>query len=52
MNLRPSVLEQDMDMFCTDINSIEFVISYANKIKEKEEFWLLGDEFKDCFYNI
>ena len=48
----PVIVNHDTDMFCTDIGGIEFIITYSDKTKFKETFFLPGDEFKDCFQII
>jgi len=44
-----SVTEPCVEMFCTDIGSIEFIITYDDKTKFKKTFWIPGDEFKEVF---
>lgn len=44
-----SVTESSTEMFCTDIGSIEFIITYDDKTKFKKTFWVPGDEFKEVF---
>lgn len=44
-----SVTETCVEMFCTDIGSIEFIITYDDKTKFKKTFWVPGDEFKEVF---
>ncbi len=48
----PDVLAKDPTMFCTDIGEIECIITYADKTKRKELFWLPGDDFKELFHEI
>ncbi len=45
----PGVMEHDTEMLCTDIGGIEFTVTFDDKTRWKQVFWLLGDEFKDCF---
>ena len=49
VEIMPSIINRDLDGFCTDIGAIEFVVSYADKTKWKKTFFLPGDCFKDCF---
>ena len=44
-----SVTETSIEMFYTDIGSIEFIITYDDKTKVKKTFWVPGDEFKEVF---
>lgn len=44
-----SVTERCAEMFCTDIGSIEFIITFDDKTKFKKTFFLPGDEFKEVF---
>ena len=44
-----SVTEPGVEMFCTDIGSIEFIITYDDKTKFKKTFRVPGDEFKEVF---
>ncbi|SHI03723.1 hypothetical protein [Clostridium grantii] len=48
----PVIVNHDKDIFCTDIGGIEFIITYSDKTKFKEIFFLPGDEFKECFQII
>jgi len=52
VEVMPVIVNHDTDMFCTDIGGIEFIITYSDKTKFKETFFLPGDEFKDCFQII
>lgn len=45
----PKVIKRDIDIFCTDIGSIEFNITYADKTKFKDIFWVPGNDFKQLF---
>jgi hypothetical protein len=49
VEVMPSIINRDLNEFCTDIGAIEFTVSYADKTKWKETFFLPGDCFKDCF---
>ena len=44
-----SVTEISDEMFCTDIGSIEFIVTYDDKTKFKKIFWAPGDEFTEVF---
>lgn len=48
----PEVIERDIEEFVTDISGIEFNITYANKTKFKETYWVPSDDFKDLFAAI
>lgn len=45
----PNIFERDIDVICTDIGFIEFVVTYSDKTKIKDTFWVPGNEFKECF---
>ncbi len=45
----PAVVNHATDQFCTDVSGIEFILTYSDKTKFKQTFFLPGDEFKDCF---
>ena len=45
----PGVMGHDTEMFCTDIGGIEFTVTFDDKTRWKQVFWLSGDEFRDCF---
>lgn len=45
----PSIFEREIDVIYTDIGFIEFVVTYSDKTKIKDKFWVSGDEFKECF---
>lgn len=49
VEIMPSIINRDLDGFCTDIGAIEFTVSYTDKTKWKKTFFLPGDCFKDCF---
>lgn len=48
----PSIIEREIDEFCTDIGGIEFNITYADKTKFKEIYWVPGDYFEELFIAI
>lgn len=52
VKVMPLIVNHDTDMFCTDIGGIEFIITYSDKTKFKETFFLPEDEFKECFQII
>lgn len=45
----PAIVNHETDQFCTDIGGIEFILTYSDKTKFQQTFFLPGDEFKDCF---
>jgi hypothetical protein len=49
VEVMPTVVNHDADLFCTDVGGIEFIVTYADKTKFRQMFFLPGDEFKDCF---
>lgn len=49
VELLPRYLEKDIEGFCTDIGGIEFIVTYSDKSKYKNIFWVLGDDFIDLF---
>lgn len=48
----PEIIEGGIDEFCTDIGGIEFNITYADKTKFKEIYWVPGDYFNELFEMI
>ncbi|MGN0727238.1 MAG: hypothetical protein ACI4LL_03710 [Anaerovoracaceae bacterium] len=42
-------IQRNIEEFCTDIGGIEFNITYSDKTKFKETYWVPGDEFKELF---
>lgn len=52
VKVMPLIVNHGTEMFCTDIGGIEFIITYSDKTKFKETFFLPGDEFKECFQII
>lgn len=49
VEMLPRYLEEDIERFCTDIGGIEFIITYSDKTKYKNIFWVPGDDFHDLF---
>ena len=49
VEMLPRYLEENIERFCTDIGGIEFIITYSDKTKYKNIFWVLGDDFIDLF---
>lgn len=49
VEMLPRYLEEDIERFCTDIGGIEFIITYSDKTKYKNIFWVPGDDFLDLF---
>ena len=45
-------IQRNIEEFCTDIGGIEFNITYSDKTKFKETYWVPGDEFKELFSEI
>ena len=45
----PRYLEEDIERFCTDIGGIECIVTYSDKSKYKNIFWVPSDDFKDLF---
>lgn len=43
------IIERGINEFCTDIVGIEFNITYADKTKFKEIYWVPGDYFNELF---
>ena len=48
----PGVMGHDTEMFCTDIGGIEFTVTFNDKTRWKQIFWLPGDEFRESFNSI
>ena len=44
-----NVLHNTTELFCTDIGSISFSITFSDKSKEKKTFCCPGDEFNNLF---
>lgn len=49
VEILPRYLEEDIERFCTDIGGIEFIVTYSDKSKYKNIFWVPSDDFKDLF---
>lgn len=48
----PAIIERGIQEFCTDIGGIEFTITYSDKTKFKEIYWVPGDYFEELFVAI
>ena len=48
----PAIIERGIQEFCTDIGGIEFTITYSDKTKFKEIYWVTGDYFEELFVAI
>lgn len=48
----PAIIERDIQEFFTDIGGIEFNITYSDKTKFKEIYWVPGDSFNELFVTI
>ena len=48
----PGIIEKDVEESCTDIGGIEFNITYSDKSKHKEIYWVPGDYFEKLFVAI
>ena len=46
------VIKRDIDEFCTDIGGIEFNITYSDRTKFKDIYWVPGDDFKELLMAI
>lgn len=46
------VIKRDIDEFCTDIGGTEFNITYSDRTKFKDIYWVPGDGFKELFMTI
>ena len=51
-DMLPSIIERRLYEFCTDIGGIEFNITYSDKTKFKEIYWIPGDYFEDLLVAI
>ena len=49
VSLMREVTERSIDEFCTDVGGIEFVITYSDKTRFHETFWVPSDYFKTQF---
>ncbi len=43
------ILARDEEPFALDIGTYSFTVTYADKTRAAREFYLSGDEFKECF---
>ena len=48
----PTIIERGVQEFCTDIGGIEFTITYSDKTKFKEIYWVPGDYFEELLVAI
>lgn len=48
----PAIIERGIQEFCTDIGGIEFTITYSDKTKFKEIYWVPGDYFEELLVAI
>lgn len=48
----PEIVGREITEFCTDIGGIEFNITYSDKTKFKETYWVSGDYFEELFKTI
>lgn len=48
----PAIIERGIQEFCTDIGGIEFNITYSDKTKFKEIYWIPGDYFEELLVAI
>jgi hypothetical protein len=48
----PCIIEKGVEEFCTDIGGIEFNITYSDKSKFKETYWVQSDYFEKLFVAI
>lgn len=46
------IIYRELDYMCEDIGAITFIVTYDDKSKDKRDFFVPGDEFKECFANI
>ena len=47
-----SAIKEEILEFCTDIGGIEFNITYSDKTKFKETYWVTSDYFDELFTEI
>lgn len=47
-----ATIEKEVLEFCTDIGDIEFNITYSDKTKFKEIYWVTSDYFRELFVAI
>lgn len=50
--LLPKALAGSEETYCTDIGSVSFVITYADKTKLQKTYWLPGEYFGELFTAI
>ncbi len=43
------IMNASIELFCTDVGSITFKVTYSDKTTTSRSFWCTGDEFKNCF---
>ena len=48
----PAIIVRGIQEFCTDIGGIEFNITYSDKTKFKEIYWVPGDYFEELLVAI
>lgn len=48
----PAIIERGIQEFCTDIGGIEYTITYSDKTKFKEIYWVPRDYFEELFVTI
>ena len=51
-SMLPIIIERGVEESCNDIGVIEFNITYSDKTKYKEIYWVPGDSFKELFIEI
>ena len=51
-DMTAKVIAEPMMEFCTDIGGIEFNVTYSDKSKIKETYWVPSDRFADLFRAI
>ncbi len=49
VSMLSEIIERGIDVFCIDIGGIEFNITYSDKTKFKEIYWVPGDYFEELF---
>ena len=49
VNAVDTVMNWKESSFVMDIGATTFVVTYADKTKRERDFFLPGDDFKDCF---
>lgn len=43
------ILNSGIVVFCTDVGSIKFTVTFEDGTKKSKSFFCTGDEFKECF---